>query len=246
MRSTGGYESVFRGAFMKRGKENHFYLRALVQGFFTFLLVAAIIFVLAGRITYWQGWGFVITCVLLVLIQSIVFASKTDLVRERLKPGPGTKWWDKVFYAFYIPLFFAIIIVASLDTGRFQWSTQLPVSVYIIGYMVFVLSIFIYSWAMWVNRFFSSTVRLQTDRGQEVVQSGPYRFVRHPGYVGGILLAISSSLALGSLWGLVPAGAVMILLIIRTYLEDVTLQKELPGYADYAKKVRYRLLSGIW
>ena len=97
---------------------------------------------------------------------------------------------------------------------------------------------------MWVNRFYSSVVRIQT--GQEVVQDGPYRFVRHPGYVGGILMAISSSLIFGSLWALIPAGIVVILLIIRTHLEDITLQKELQGYIDYTKKIRYRLLPGIW
>ncbi|HUV75978.1 MAG TPA: isoprenylcysteine carboxylmethyltransferase family protein [Dehalococcoidales bacterium] len=99
---------------------------------------------------------------------------------------------------------------------------------------------------MWVNRFFSSVVRIQKDRGQEVVQNGPYHSVRHPGYVGGILMAISTSLVLGSLWALIPAGVIFILLVIRTYLEDTTLQKELTGYADYAKKVRFRLLPGIW
>ena len=94
--------------------------------------------------------------------------------------------------------------------------------------------------------FFSSVVRLQNDRGQEVVQQGPYRMIRHPGYVAGSLMAISISLVLGSLWGLIPAGAVLILLIIRTYLEDTTLQRELPGYSDYARKVKYRLIPGIW
>ena len=97
-----------------------------------------------------------------------------------------------------------------------------------------------------LNRFFSTTVRLQCDRGQYVIRSGPYRIVRHPGYVGGILLGISMALVLGSLWALIPAGGVLILLIIRTYLEDITLQKELQRYTDYAQKVRYRLVPGIW
>jgi protein-S-isoprenylcysteine O-methyltransferase Ste14 len=99
---------------------------------------------------------------------------------------------------------------------------------------------------MWVNNWFSSTVRIQMDRDQHVVQDGPYRYVRHPGYVGGILMAVSASLILGSLWALIPASIVVLLLVIRTYLEDTTLQKELPGYADYTKKVRYRLVPGLW
>jgi protein-S-isoprenylcysteine O-methyltransferase Ste14 len=109
-----------------------------------------------------------------------------------------------------------------------------------------VLAVFITLWAIWINRFFSSVVRIQKERGQEVIQDGPYRFVRHPGYVGGILLALGNALVLGSLWALIPAGIMSLLLVIRTYLEDITLQRELPGYTDYTRKVKYRLLPWIW
>ena len=102
------------------------------------------------------------------------------------------------------------------------------------------------TWALWVNRFFSSVVRIQTDRGHKVVRNGPYRFVRHPGYAAGIVSLISLPLVLGSMWGLIPAGLMVLLLIIRTHLEDTTLQKELAGYVDYTKRVRYRLLPWIW
>jgi len=224
---------------------NNWYLRNVIKGFFVFLLTVVIIFLLAGRITYWQGWVYGGTNFLLLLIISIIFASKADLVKERLEPGPGIKGWDKIlFYGLYIPIFYAVFIIATLDAGRFLWTAPLPVSVYIISYIAYFFSQFIHHWAMWVNRFYSSVVRIQT--GQEVVQNGPYQFVRHPGYVGGILMAISSPLIFGSLWALIPAAMVVILLIIRTYLEDITLQKELPGYTDYTKKVRYRLLPGIW
>jgi len=222
------------------------YLKIVAKGFLALVLIIAFIFLLAGRLTYWQGWVFSIVTVLLVVVQLILFAEKTDLVRERFKPEPGTKWWDKVFWALYAPLFFAIVIIACLDAGRFHWSPQLPLLVYVISYIAFVCSIYLYSWSMWVNRWFSSTVRIQMDRDQQVVQDGPYRFVRHPGYVSGILMAVSTSLVLGSLRALIPAGFVVMLLIIRTYLEDTTLQKELPGYTDYTKKVRYRLVPGVW
>jgi protein-S-isoprenylcysteine O-methyltransferase Ste14 len=222
------------------------YLKLVVTGFLALLLIVASIFLLAGRLTYWQGWAFSGVTVLLVVIQLLLFADKTDLVKERAKPGPGTKWWDKVFLALYVPLFFAIVIVACLDAGRFVWSPRLPLVVYVISYIAFIFSIYLYSWAMWVNRWFSRAVRIQTDRDQQVVQDGPYRYVRHPGYVGGSLMALSTALALGSLWALIPAGLVVMLLIIRTYLEDVTLQKELPGYIEYTDKVRYRLVPGLW
>jgi protein-S-isoprenylcysteine O-methyltransferase Ste14 len=97
-----------------------------------------------------------------------------------------------------------------------------------------------------VIKFFSITVRIQTDRGQKVIQNGPYRVIRHPGYIGGILMGIGNALVLGSLWALIPAGIMAIMLIIRTSLEDLTLQKELPGYLEYTKKVVYRLIPGLW
>lgn len=227
-------------------KEKNWYLRAVLKVFFVFLLIIASTFLLAGRITYWQGWGFGAVIVLVILVQSIVFAHKTELAKERQKPGPGTKWWDKVISAFLASMFLAILVIASLDAGRFGWTKQLPMFVYIISYIVFVFSIAITAWAKWVNKWFSSVVRIQKDRDQKVVQIGPYKIVRHPGYVGGILMGLTMPLVLGSLWALIPAGITVILLIIRTYLEDTTLQKELPGYTDYAKKVRHRLLPGIW
>ena len=114
---------------------------------------------------------------------------------------------------------------------------------------MFVLILLGYSivyWAMWTNDFFSSRVRIQTDRGQYVVTNGPYRFVRHPGYVGAIIFLPASALLLGSIYALIPVAIDIFLLIIRTYLEDLTLQKELPGYTDYVKKVRFRLIPCIW
>lgn len=222
------------------------YVKLVIQGLFSLVLVLAMLFLSAGRLTYWQGWVFCGVTILFVVIQIFLFSGKGSLVQERMKPGAGMKWWDKIFYSLYIPAFFAVVIVASLDAGRFGWSPHFSLAVYIAGYLLYSLAIFITSWGMWTNMFFSSVVRLQNDRGHEVVQSGPYRFVRHPGYVGGILMAASIALVLGSLWGLVPAGIVFFLLIIRTYLEDTTLQKELNGYADYTKKVKYRLIPGIW
>ena len=118
--------------------------------------------------------------------------------------------------------------------------------VYVAAYVVLVVAYGLVLWAMWTNRFFSSVVRIQTDRGHHVVHDGPYRFVRHPGYVGAILLGLASAVALGSLWALIPAGLMAMAVIVRTALEDATLKRELPGYAEYASRVRYRLLPGVW
>ena len=222
------------------------YFTALAKRLLAFLLGIAAIFILAGRINYWQGWVFGGISIIGFLIVAMMYANKLDLAKERLKPGPGTKWWDKIFYALYIPMHLAVIVVASLDAGRFLWTAQLPVSVYIVSYIAHIFSYSMALWAMRKNIFFSSVVRIQEDRNHQVVQKGPYRFVRHPGYVAGVLSGVSTSLVLGSLWALIPGGIIILLFIIRTYLEDDILQKELPGYADYAKKVKYRLVPGVW
>ena len=133
-----------------------------------------------------------------------------------------------------------------MDSGRFCWTTKFHPSIYIIGYLFYISSIAFFSWAMWINKWFSSTVRIQDDRDQQVVQHGPYKIVRHPGYVGGILMGYGQALVFGSLWALIPAGVVMLLFVVRTYLEDKTLQNELDGYTEYTKKTRYRLIPFIW
>ena len=226
--------------------DRKWYVKTIIKGCFALIFMIVLILVLAGRIDYWQGWVFGIVNTICVSIQTVVFFKRTGLAKERMRPGPGTKWWDKIFWGLYVPAYISIIVVASLDAGRFQWATELHFSVILVSYIFHLLSLLISSWAMWVNEFFSSTVRIQKDRGQVVVQDGPYRFVRHPGYVGGILMGATTPLILGSLWGLVPAGVMVFLLIVRTYLEDITLQRELEGYLDFTKKTRYRLLPGIW
>ena len=120
----------------RKGKNIGYFTRIL--GFFTLLLMIAMILILGGRINYWQGWAFAGVTALILLVKSIFFPSRSDLIEERIKPGPGTKWWDKVFYTFYIPSFFAIIIVGSLDGGRFGWTASLPVFVYISGYILYI------------------------------------------------------------------------------------------------------------
>jgi protein-S-isoprenylcysteine O-methyltransferase Ste14 len=177
---------------------------------------------------------------------SIAFSDKKDLIQERVKPGPGVKWWDKIFFAIYVPTAFSITFLAALDAGRFHWSPELPVFIYVPALVLTLLSSYLVYWAMWTNKFFSSRVRIQTDRGHYVITEGPYRYVRHPGYVGAIVLLAAWALLLGSLYALIPAAICNLIIIIRTYLEDATLKKELPGYADYAQKTKFRLIPGIW
>lgn len=158
----------------------------------------------------------------------------------------GSKLWDEVLMrASNLVVLIAMPVVAGLDVGRFQWS-NLDFAFVFPGFVLLILSTFLLNWAMAVNPFFEPTVRIQKERGHEVVMSGPYSVVRHPGYLAGLLFIFSFSLIIGSFFSLIPAGIYMILVIVRTALEDRTLSSELIGYAEYSKKVKYRLFPWIW
>jgi len=218
--------------------------KLIFKSIFFFALIIAITFIGAGRIDYWQGWIYNGLNIIFLLLS--YFLLPRELIEERLKPKEGMKKWDKIYYIVSIPVYFAILIISILDGGRFDWEPRIPILVVIIGVVVYTIGQIIVLWAKKVNKFFSTVVRIQKDRGQTVCKDGPYRFVRHPGYLGGLLYIIVTPFVLSSLWGLIPAVIAVVLLFIRTYLEDKTLKRELEGYTDYTKEVRYRLLPGIW
>jgi protein-S-isoprenylcysteine O-methyltransferase Ste14 len=156
------------------------------------------------------------------------------------------KAWDKVLAPLMaLSLSLPLVIVAGLD-HRFGWSPAFPLWLILLGFFLIAFGYAFAVWALVENRFFSSVVRIQTDRGHVVCDSGPYRIVRHPGYAGNILPLLGIVLALSSLWTLIPAAVALVIAVIRTALEDRTLQEELPGYKEYARQVRYRLMPGIW
>ena len=221
-------------------------LKAAIRGILFIIIIVPVLLLLAGRVTYWQGWVYGGVSLLLMTVNFFLSLKNPKLLEERLKPGRGIKWWDKVYFALSTPLYFIAIVVASLDAGRFQWSPQMHTVFYVLFYLIHIAGQALFFWAKWTNMFFSTVVRIQKDRSHEVCDRGPYSFVRHPGYVGGILFEITTPLMLGSLWGCIPQVVAAFLLVIRTYLEDKTLQKELPGYSQYTKKVRYRLIPLVW
>lgn len=218
--------------------------RLIFKSIFFFALIIAVTFIGAGRIDYWQGWIYNGLNIIFLLLS--YFLLPRELIEERLKPKEGMKKWDKIYYIVSIPVYFAILIISILDGGRFDWEPRIPILVVIIGVVVYTIGQIIILWAKKVNKFFSTVVRIQKDRGQTVCKDGPYRFVRHPGYLGGLLYIIVTPIVLSSFWGLIPAVIAVVLLFIRTYLEDKTLQRELEGYTDYTNEARYRLLPGIW
>jgi len=218
--------------------------KLIFKSIFFLALIIAITFIGAGRIDYWQGW--IYNGLNIIFLMLSYFLLSRELMEERLKPKKGIKKWDKICSIVSAPVSFAILIISILDGGRFDWEPRLPILIVIIGVVVYTIGQIIVLWAKKANKFFSTVVRIQKDRGQTVCKDGPYRFVRHPGYLGGLLYIIVTPFVLSSFWGLIPAVIAVVLLFIRTYLEDKTLQRELEGYTDYTNETRYRLLPGIW
>jgi protein-S-isoprenylcysteine O-methyltransferase Ste14 len=215
----------------------------------TYLFIPLVLWVSAGDFGWWQAWVFSLLIVA-AGIGARMWAERRHpgLLAERagVEQAPGVKAWDRVLAPLLaVSVSFPLVIVAGLD-HRFGWSPVFPTWLNIIGLVLIALGYTFAGWALAENRFFSGMVRIQTDRGHVVCDSGPYRIVRHPGYAGNILPLPGIVLALGSVWTLIPAAAALIIAVIRTALEDRTLQEELPGYRDYARRVRYRLIPGIY
>jgi protein-S-isoprenylcysteine O-methyltransferase Ste14 len=207
---------------------------------------ALFMFLPAGTWTWPRGWLFIAVFVgSLSIATAYLWRVNPEVVAARIASHEGTKRWDRVLVPFALAAFYAIIPVAALDDGRFHWSV-LPWWVCGVGYLLVLVGMLIVTRAEAVNKFFEATVRIQTDRGQTVVDTGPYAIVRHPGYDAGILLSAGTALCLGSLWALLPAGVASALLVLRTHWEDQTLQAELPGYKEYAERVRYKLIPAVW
>jgi protein-S-isoprenylcysteine O-methyltransferase Ste14 len=208
---------------------------------------AAILFGAAGRLDWPWAWVYVGLSLATVLITALfLLPGRRDLIAERARAGMGAKTWDK-WLGGMATLFASgiALLVAGLD-ARLGWSWELPLHTHLVGFACFVAGYGLFMYAMATNRFFSTFVRIQKDRGHTVVDTGPYRAVRHPGYVGWITAAMGTPLLLGSAWALVPAALGAVLMIARTAMEDQTLRRELDGYIDYVGKVRYRLVPGIW
>ena len=218
-------------------------LRRMLQVVLSYLVQAAILFTTSGSLDWIWAWAYLGLGFGILVINAIILPA--ELIAERGKPGENVKGWDRLLTTLTGLPTLAVPIVAGLDE-RFGWSSQLAPVIHLAGLAFYALGQGLFSWAMASNRYFSTAVRIQMDRGHTVATGGPYRYVRHPGYAGFAVSFLGTPLALGSLWALIPAGLTACLLVVRTALEDRTLQEELPSYSDYARRVRYRLLPGIW
>jgi protein-S-isoprenylcysteine O-methyltransferase Ste14 len=213
------------------------------------LSIPLVLLVCGGDFGWWQAW----------LYSLLIFAAGIGgrIWAEQRHPGllaerqsieniKSAKAWDKVLAPLMaLSLAFPMVIVAGLD-HRYGWSPVFPLWLIVIGFILITLGYAFAAWALAENRFFFSVVCIQMDRGHVVCDSGPYQIVRHPGYAGNILPLLGIVLAFGSVWTLIPAAVALIITVIRTVLEDQTLQEELPGYREYARRVRYRLIPGIY
>lgn len=223
-------------------------VRVLVQLLVVLILFPLLPMIISGDWGWWQGWVyFALTVLSFILSRLVLRRVHPDLIRERARfmEAENTKPWDKVLAPMLALGSVFIAVVAGMD-HLYRWTSAFPVWIHITTIVVMVLGYTFSSWALVVNRFFSGTVRIQTERGHHVVTDGPYRFVRHPGYAGALLGFLLIPLLLDSLWSFIPAVLLTIIVFVRTALEDATLQKELPGYAEYAQKTRYRLIPGMW
>jgi protein-S-isoprenylcysteine O-methyltransferase Ste14 len=200
----------------------------------------------AGRIDWWPAWAAIaVWLACFTAMDIIILRFNPDLMAERLVPPKGAKTWDKAILSILRLTQLVRYILAGLDQ-RYGWTGGFPLAAQIAALMVCVLSYTLLTWAMASNTFFSQIVRIQSDRGHTVATVGPYRYVRHPAYVGMIMFELAMPTLLASWWAIIAGGLCAILLILRTALEDHTLLAELTGYTDYARQVRYRLLPGIW
>jgi protein-S-isoprenylcysteine O-methyltransferase Ste14 len=210
------------------------------------LIFFSVIFISAGRFNYWQGLVYVFIGLFMFIMSYTFLRLDSDLIDERSKPGEGAKKWDKLILGFSFLSTIITYIIAGLDSGRFQWSPDFHWILPVIGIILTISGQLLFLIAQKQNKFFSSTVRIQKDRGHTVCESGLYKIVRHPAYFGSVLQTIGFPLLFCSLWSIIPVFISIILLVTRTYLEDKTLKNELYGYSEYTHKTRYRLIPYLW
>jgi protein-S-isoprenylcysteine O-methyltransferase Ste14 len=216
----------------------------LIKGSIAQLLFLAIYLIAAGRGDWFWAWLY--TFLFIGMNLATVLLVDPGLLVERATRPTDAKAWDRPYVllaAALLPLLSGL--VAGLDL-RLGWRPEIPTAVQWMATIIVVIGFAIVVWAMWANAYFSAVVRIQTDRGHSVATGGPYRIVRHPGYVGAILFTIAMPVMLGSVWALIPAVLAGIIYVLRTRKEDDTLQAELPGYRDYMQQTRFRLIPGVW
>lgn len=219
--------------------------RRIIQVFITLIIQIGLTLLSAGKLNWPIIWILLAVYMVILAINFLVMRKDPELIAERATPKENVKQWDKTITGVTAPVTLILLLICGLDE-RFSWSPDFSFWLQITGLVFIAAGQLIFTWSMSANRFFSTLVRLQDERGHQVAKGGPYRYIRHPGYFGYILFTLATPVCLGSLWGFVPAGIITVLMVIRTSLEDKMLLAELSGYEDYATTVQYRLIHGLW
>lgn len=218
-------------------------IRRLIQVFSVLFLQGVILFVAAGTLSWNWAWAVLLLGVFLLMINWILLP--TELIAERGRKKENVKKWDKILTSIISFQVILMYVFSGLD-HRFKWTGNVLIIINIVGLIFLFFGSMLFTWSMVSNRFFSTLVRLQIDRQHTVATGGPYKYVRHPGYLGYMTFTLATPIALGTFWGLIFSVIICILLIVRTILEDVTLKKELPGYVEYTKNVKNKLIPLLW
>jgi len=221
-------------------------LKRMLQIIFQIIIIAAILFISSSRLDWWMAWAYLGIFVIGVCVNMILIIRKNpELIEERSQIKANTKRWDFYLAAFLSLVSIVVLLVSGLDI-RFEWSEEIPFILQFAAVVLVVLGSVLGSWAIVSNPYFASTVRIQSERGHKVVSAGPYQYIRHPGYAGWILSGVALPVMLGSLWALIPSGLTVVILVIRTALEDRTLRRDLPGYEEYSQNTHFRLVPYVW
>jgi protein-S-isoprenylcysteine O-methyltransferase Ste14 len=210
------------------------------------LFVALTLFIPAGRLDWGMGWALVGVYGVWVAANALILIPRCpELLAERAMRKTSSKTWDTVLLSIFGLATLAKYIIAGLDV-RYGWTAEPGMALQLTALVLAALGYALGTWSMAANAFFATVYHIQEERGHSVAKSGPYRYVRHPGYAGSIVFELATPIMLGSLWALIPGGLSALILVVRTALEDRALQQELPGYAEYARQTRQRLLPGVW
>jgi protein-S-isoprenylcysteine O-methyltransferase Ste14 len=220
--------------------------RAIVSSYVGVLIYAAFVFLGAWKLIYWQGLLYVGLALIGTTLNHVLVRAGSDITVARAREAPAGQNWDKRLLGAYFIVSIVTFLVAGMDSGRFGWSGQVPMGVTLAGVVLILAGQVVFALAKRENDFFSSTVRIQAERGHAVCDTGLYRVVRHPGYLGMLMSLLAFPMVMNAYWAFVPALVGGAILVIRTVLEDRFLARSLSGYADYARKTRWRLVPGVF
>lgn len=220
--------------------------KAIIASYIGVLVIASLVFLGAWKLRYWQGILYVVLALAGATLSHVLVPAGAQLTARRAREANAGEAWDRKLLGAMFLVNVVTFVIAGMDSGRFGWSGSVPLAVTVAGVAVMLAGQTLFAVAKRENEFFSSTVRIQSERGHRVCDTGLYRVVRHPGYLGMLLSQLAFPLVMSSYWALVPTLLAAALLVTRTVLEDRFLMRELQGYSDYAARTRWRLVPGIF